>query len=123
MEDLYTRIGGEMAVTAAVPLFYDRVLADESLAKFFAHISMDGLITKQIAFMTWALDGPSKYRGRKLDDAHKGLVETMGLNENHFNLTIGHLVDTLIELDVAPSDVEEIRQRLMGLKGIVLGTE
>ena len=35
MTDLYTRIGGELAVTAAVPLFYERLLADDELARFF----------------------------------------------------------------------------------------
>ena len=122
MDDLYTRIGGEMAVTAAVPLFYDRVLSDETLAGFFANISMEGLITKQIAFMSWALDGPEKYRGRDLGVAHRALVANMGLNEMHFDRTIVHLVDTLQDLEVAPADVEEIERRLQTLKGDVLGT-
>ena len=123
MTDLYTRIGGELAVTAAVPLFYERLLADDELAPFFHHVSMEGLIDKQIAFMSWALDGPSKYRGRKLDEAHRDLVKNMGLTGEHFDRTIQHLVDTLVDLDVNGDDVDEIRGRLMGLKGTVMGTE
>ena len=123
MTDLYTRIGGELAVTAAVPLFYERLLADDELARFFDHVSMEGWIDKQIAFMSWALDGTSKYRGRKLGEAHRDLVKNMGLTGEHFDRTIQHLVDTLVDLDVNGDDVDEIRERLMGLKGTVMGTE
>ena len=81
---LFERIGGEAAVEAAVGLFYDKVLSDETLAPFFDGIDMDRQRGMQRDFMSMAFGGPSNYTGRDLRAAHAPLV-AKGLNESHFN--------------------------------------
>ncbi len=72
---LFERIGGEAAIEAAVVTFYEKVMADPSLAHFFDHLDMDAQFKKQIAFMTMAFGGPKTYSGRDLRTAHARLVK------------------------------------------------
>ncbi len=112
---LYERIGGEAAVVG----FYDRVMADESLAHFFAHLDMDAQIKKQIAFMTMAFGGPNRYTGRDLRTAHAKLVAN-GLHDAHFNAVEDHLKDTLVELGVDDVTSNEVLEIVGGTRADVL---
>jgi hypothetical protein len=71
---LYERIGGENAVTAAVGLLYQKILADETLRHFFAGLNMQAQVKKQVSFMTLAFGGPAGYSGKDLREAHARLV-------------------------------------------------
>ena len=46
---LYERIGGEPAVSAAVEIFYRKVLNDYRINRFFGNTDMDKQIAKQKA--------------------------------------------------------------------------
>jgi hemoglobin len=93
---IYAAIGGRAALRAAVDVFYRRLLADPELAPFFP----DGVGVRHRAFLVTvlgeALGGPEKYRGPYLADAHRNL----GITDDQFNQTAGHLSDTLDELAV-----------------------
>jgi hemoglobin len=52
---LYERIGGEPAVSAAVEIFYRKVLNDYRINRFFGNTDMDKQIAKQKAFFTMDL--------------------------------------------------------------------
>ena len=39
-QTLFDRIGGMVAVNAAVDIFYPKVLADETLSHFFTNVNM-----------------------------------------------------------------------------------
>jgi len=104
---LFTRLGGEAAIEAAVVGFYERVMNDATLSPFFEHLDMEAQIKKQIAFMSMAFGGKSPYTGRDLRTAHAKLVER-GLGDAHFDAVAHHLGDTLRELgvdDVTTRDV------------------
>lgn len=104
---LFERIGGQMAVMAAVDIFYEKVLADEVTRPFFDGLDMDAQTRKQVSFMTWAFGGPKEYRGRDLKTAHTRLVEEKGLSDVHFDAVASHLGATLRELGVAEPLVQE----------------
>ncbi len=104
---LFDRIGGMEAVMAATDIFYEKVLADPVISHFFAAIDMQSQTQKMVAFMTWAFDGPSEYRGRDLRAAHKHLVANQGLNDTHFDAVATHLVATLQELEVPQPLIDE----------------
>jgi truncated hemoglobin YjbI len=99
---IYDRLGGAPAVAAATELFYRKVLADPWLSRYFDGVDMDHQIAKQTAFLTMALGGPNSYTGRDLRTAHAGLA---GLSDQHVDLVIGHLAETLRELGVAEEDI------------------
>lgn len=121
MTSLYEKIGGDDAVTAAVGLFYEKVLADELTRPFFDGLDMEQQVRKQIAFMSWALGGPSEYRGRDLRTAHAGLVRNRGLDDRHFDAIAGHLQATLEELDVPRDLIAEALGLIASTRAEVLG--
>lgn len=102
---LFEQLGGEAAIEAAVVTFYEKVMADPSLAPFFQHLDMNAQIRKQIAFMTMAFGGPSRYTGRDLRTAHARL---RGLGDTHFDAVGRHLKDTLQELGVSDSTIAAV---------------
>lgn len=102
-ESLYDRLGGEAAVSAAVDIFYRKVLSDDRIAHFFDGVDMDRQSTKQKAFLTMAFGGPVNYTGEDMRRGHAHLVQR-GLNDTHFDAVMENLAATLQELSV-PADM------------------
>lgn len=102
-ESLYDRLGGEAAVSAAVDIFYRKVLSDDRIAHFFDGVDMDRQSTKQKAFLTMAFGGPVNYTGEDMRRGHAHLVQR-GLNDTHFDAVMENLAATLEELSV-PADL------------------
>src|SRR6185312_10738284 len=68
----YERIGGGPAVKELVDRFYERVLADRQLARYFT-TDMKRLKWHQATLLTSLLGGPDAYEGRELSVAHHAL--------------------------------------------------
>lgn len=117
---LFERLGGEAAVEAAVVRFYDKVMANPELARFFDGLDMAAQIDKQIAFMTMAFGGPNRYTGKNLRIAHAKLVKN-GLGDQHFDAITNHLRETLEELDVARATIQEVVATVDATRNDVLG--
>ncbi len=118
---LYDRLGGEEAVSAAVGIFYAKLMAEAELAPFFAGIDIDRLVRKQIAFMTMAFGGPHGYTGRDLRTAHAPLV-ARGLGSRHFDAVVEHLAAALRELKVPEDLVGEVIALVGATREDVLGS-
>ncbi|MGZ3459103.1 MAG: group I truncated hemoglobin, partial [Archangium sp.] len=80
--NLYEQIGGEPAMSAAVELFYRKVLSDERISHFFEDVDMERQAAKQKAFLTMVCGGPSAYSGQDMRRGHAQLVK-QGLNDAH----------------------------------------
>lgn len=100
MKSVYEQIGGELAMAAAVEVFYRKVLSDDRISHFFEDVDMERQAAKQKAFLTMVTGGPSSYSGRDMRAGHAQLV-ARGLNDTHFDAVAGHLKETLEELGVA----------------------
>lgn len=96
---LYSEIGGEAAVNAAVDVFYRKVLKDDRIKHFFSGVDMSKQAAKQKAFLTMAFGGPHNYTGADMRKGHAHLV-AQGLNDSHFDAVMEHLGATLTELKV-----------------------
>ena len=116
---LFKRIGGEVKVSAAVSVYFRKVLRDDTLAPFFDGVDMDALSLKQIASLTVALGGPSNYTGKDMREAHKVFVEK-GMNQNDFNAVAGYLKATLKELKVPGAEIDEIMSIVSPIKAEAL---
>ena len=119
MSTIYERLGGEAAIAAAVPLFYEKVMADSSLAHYFAELDMGAQIQKQIAFMTMAFGGPNNYTGRDLRTAHARLLK-QGLGDAAFDAVAKHLGSALEELGVDSALVAEVLALVSSTRNDVL---
>ncbi len=104
---LYTDLGGEQAIAAALDLFYEKVLADPELTRFFDGVDVDQLKTRQAAFFSTVLGGPDRYDGRDLRTAHR-LPRRRGLDEGRFERFMGHFRSTLAELGVPDGMAAEV---------------
>lgn len=116
-ESLYEKLGGSDAIEGVVDEFYDRVLADESLAPFFEDVPMDRLRDHQVAFLTAVTGGPDEYHGADMRAAHAHLE----LTDDDFDAVAGHLTDALRAFDVAESDIETVVSEVETLRAPVLG--
>jgi hemoglobin len=112
-------LGGEAAVEAAVVTFYEKIMADPSLAPFFEHLDMDAQIKKQIAFMTMAFGGPNRYTGKDLRTAHARLPKGP-IMDAHFDAVAEHLRTTLGELGVDGATTSEVLGIVGGTRSDVL---
>ena len=119
-ETLYERIGGEPAVSAAVEIFYRKVLNDYRIDRFFDNTDMDKQIAKQKAFFTMAFGGPNNYTGVDMRKAHAHLVE-IGLDDSHFDAVMEHLGATLVELEVPATLIAEAATIAESTRKDVLG--
>ena len=99
---LYDRLGGSAALQSVAAAFYQKVLADEELAPYFASVAMDRLISMQASFLAMAFGGPDEYKGRSLREAHARLS---GLDDRHFDQVVSHLASTLREFGVSDADI------------------
>ena len=99
---IYEAIGGRAALTAAVDLFYGRLLADPVLSPLFPR----GVGARHRAYVVTvlgeALGGPERYRGPDLAKAHRGL----GITATDFDRTAVHLAEVLDSLGV-PGDLAD----------------
>jgi len=119
-DSLYEKLGGEAAVSAAVNIFYRKVLQDETINHFFENTDMQKQMAKQKSFLTMAFGGPNSYTGEDMRKGHAHLV-AKGLNDDHFNAVAGHLQSTLEELGVAADLVAEVMAIAESTRNDVLG--
>jgi hemoglobin len=117
---LYSQLGGEAAVDAAVDIFYRKVLGDDRINHFFDGVDMEKQAAKQKAFLTMAFGGPHNYTGLDMRRGHAHLVE-QGLNDSHVDAVIENLGATLRELGVAENLIGQVAAIAESVRGDVLG--
>ena len=113
---LYDAIGGRASLVVAVDVFYRRVLADPDLSQFFPGGVGDRHRAYLVTFLGDALGGPSRYRGRDIATAHRGLRIT----DANFDRVAGHLDATLDELGVPRHLTDRIIGIAAGLRSAVV---
>jgi hemoglobin len=114
---IYESIGGHAAVTAAVDVFYAKMLADPVLSQYFPG-GVGAIHRKHIGtLLCQAIGGPEVYHGPDLAEAHA----RHRISDAHFDLTAGHLAASLTELGVPDNLVNQIIGIVAGLRPLVVG--
>ncbi|EAR82986.2 protozoan/cyanobacterial globin family protein (macronuclear) [Tetrahymena thermophila SB210] len=116
---IFEKIGGEEAIEAAVKIFYKKMLADPKVSQFFKDIDMTKQHSQQVSFLSFALGGPKKYVGKSMRDAHQYLR----LTNAEFDITVGHLVSTLKDLNIDEAVITEIGKMIEPLRKDVVFTQ
>lgn len=106
---LYTRLGGDAAITAVVDQMITNVLADPTIADNFAATGSDpyrfSLFRERlIDQICEATGGPYTYRGASMFDAHDG----MNITDAEFNALVGALVASLDQFQVPETEKNEL---------------
>lgn len=104
---LYDELGGEASIDAALDTFYPKILADTRISYLFAGTDMARLRKHARAFLSMVFGGPNRYQGRDLRTAHRRAVG-QGLDEDAFEVFMGHFRATLEELGVPKGQIAEV---------------
>lgn len=115
-DSLYTRLGGNAAITAVVDEFLANVVADARINKFFANVDAARLRTLLIEQIGAATGGPEVYTGRDMKTTHAG----MGITDADFNALVEDLVKALDKFSVPEKEKTELLTALAGLKGDIV---
>lgn len=114
---IYDEIGGAPAVAAVVEQFYERLLADETLARYFAGSDMNRVKAHQRALVTVALGGTSEqYSGRMMHPAHTG----MAITDEAFDKVLVHLLAVLAGLGVTDTTASKIAAILQPVRADIV---
>ena len=100
-KSLYERLGGMPAIRAVVDDFVGRILADQRVNRWFAHLASNpasaaGYKEKLADFLCQGTGGPCDYTGPDLVSAHRG----RGVTNEAFQAVVEDLVATLEKLRV-----------------------
>jgi hemoglobin len=114
---LFEKYGGFAKVRRVVTDFYDKVLEEPELAKYFADTNMRVQIDHQTKFISSVLGGPAAYTDDALRRAHANL----GITVDDFNEIVDLICETLEDHDFASNDVETVRGELLKKEGVILG--
>lgn len=117
---LYDRIGGDKTMEIAVDVFYQKVLQDELVGKFFEDVDMEGQRLKQKSFLAMAFGGPYQFSALNLRKAHQPLVERLGLSDQHFDRVIELFTETVRELRVPEKEISAMVETLQTFRDDVL---
>ncbi len=108
----------EATLTQVIENFYDRMVADERLAHYFAGVNMAKLRAHQRSFLLAALSGPELFNGLTLATSHLPL----GLTDDDFDRSVAHLTAGMVQAGVPEAVVAPIAERLEPLRShIVVG--
>ena len=116
-QELFEQLGGVDGISEMVQQFYQRVLADDELAPFFANVDMNRLHNMQYEFMVSALGGPVHYSGAELRAANTG----RGITNHHYSKFVGHLADTMEGRGVSHQIVDAMLGRLATFRDKIVG--
>lgn len=101
MTTLFEKLGGAETVDLAVDKFYERVLADDRVKRFFVNTDMEQQRSHQKAFLTYAFGSSGEYNGRYMRAAHQEMVANQGLAGEHFDAITEDLLATLEDMGVS----------------------
>lgn len=116
---LFETLGAELGIRTVVDDFYDRVVADPSLAHYFTSVDMSALRRHQVDFLSAATGGPKQYDGHDLAQAHAPL----GVTDSAFNAVVGHLIASLEACDVAPDTISTVVSALAPLRSDIVSSD
>jgi hemoglobin len=102
----------DTTLTQVISNFYERMLADERLSRYFVGINMARLRAHQRSFLLAALSGPELFNELTLATSHLPL----GLSDDDFDRSVGHLTAGMVDAGVPDSAIAPIADRLEPLR-------
>jgi DNA-binding NtrC family response regulator/truncated hemoglobin YjbI len=104
---LYARVGGSRGIATFARDLFGRAVAHPTLGRFWKGRSTYGVLREErllVAYLSSVLGGPTRYGGRAMKEAHRGL----GITTNDWEVFRAILGDTLEALRVPDRERREI---------------
>jgi hemoglobin len=112
----FEALGGFSRVRLIVSEFYDRILASEQLAGFFADIDMRRLIDHQTKFVAAVMGGPAAYSDEQIARAHMRL----GISADQFDEMAELFRETLEDFGLPENDVQRLHAHVASMRDHVV---
>ncbi len=117
---LFERMGGQNTIDVLIDQFFDKVLADKRVKKFFKGVDTERLRNKEKSYWAFAFGGESEYAGKALAEAHQPLLDK-GLADQHFEAMMEIFNETLCEMDIHADVVQEACEIALSTRDEILG--
>jgi len=124
-KNLFTRLGGKVAIAAVVDDFVERLkvnktlLANMAVKHAFEKVSVPGLKYSITELVCMATGGPQTYTGLSMRDSHAGLK----INEQEWNAFAEDFTNTLNKFKVPEKERGELFMIVGSLKGDIVVSE
>ena len=115
-ESIFNQLGGFVVVRKVVVEFYNNVLNEDELAKFFAHTNMERQIDHQTKFISQLLGGPASFTDEYLKKIHA----RMGISDLHFDMIKDILCETLEDFELKEEYVEFVGGEFESRRNIIV---
>ena len=118
-DSLYARLGGYDAIAASVADLMPRLRNDPKLWVYWKGKSLESRRRGDqllIDFLCAAFGGPVFYAGPDMKTSHQGL----GITNDEWDITLGHIGATLDALGVAAQEKGEVLAAAESLKGDIV---
>jgi hemoglobin len=116
---LFERLGGFGKVSKVVLEFYDRVLSNETLAKYFVGVDMKRQVDHQTKFFSYLMGGPASFTDEHLANVHKRLHIT----PEAFDEMALTLRETLEDFELDESDIAAVMSAFLSRRRLVMEAE
>jgi len=116
-DTIYDTLGAHKGIRRAVDQFYERVVADRTLARYFVDVDVEALRRHQVELLAAAVGGPGRYSGRAMAKAHEGLKIT----DAAFDRVLGHLNATLVDVGADDGTIRTVITVLSGMRTEIVG--
>lgn len=113
---IFERTGGFAVVRKIISDFYNRILDDPSLQKYFDGIDMPRLIDHQTQFISAMMGGPGDISNDALMKAHARL----GVSKADFKTLAAILGETLEDHGLPDDSVEHVIQEVMAREAFIV---
>jgi len=104
MPSLYEKYGGLEALSGFVKTFYELVVSDSDLKKYFRHTDIPTLVSHQIKFLSSIMGGPEHRNDASIEAVHLGL----GITKEDFDKMTDILVAVLKYNNMDSRDINKI---------------
>ncbi len=113
---LYDELGGEQGIEKIVDGIIVKVQQDESIAELFEFTNFEYFGEKLFLQLCQLADGPCKYDGLEMSDAHLG----MEISEAEFNHFTQDVIDVMDDLNVPIAAQNDLLSRLIPMRPDVI---
>ena len=113
---IYENLGGFTTVRKVVAEFYNSVLDQDELAKYFASTDMERQIDHQTKFISQLLGGPVSYSDNQLQKIHA----RMEITNPHFDLIKEILCDALEDFDLEDEHIKFVDKEFENRRSIIV---
>lgn len=120
MATMFEKLGGAEAIDATVDKFFVKILDDDRITPFLEGIDIKKQALQLKMFLTYEFGGLVSHSGKSMRAAHQGLVDELGLSDDHFDAVVENLVETLVEMNVSDDLVAEVVTMVEGMRDDVL---